>query len=306
MRRVGVILLISFSIMGLFSCTPKGPSVDELVQTKMLQTRQAASPTPLPTKAPTVTTTATPTPIPTDTSTASPTPTPIPTSTATPTITSTPTETLTPTPPPTPTDTSTPTATPGPLTFHDDFSQKIAGAWSDCKGCEWKDGKLYMGPYEPSGDSDQYHYIICEACGKAKFYRVSVDATFVSGYADRLFGLMTTFTDDGSFMEMGISTFQFCFIGYHNHVTGEWFLWNPVVKQILNKMVNPGYLTNHLEVIAKPSQGGGSDYYINLNGRTSFLIYSKPAVNAKVGLILDFHNISIAYDNFEYEEIEAP
>jgi hypothetical protein len=71
-------------------------------------------------------------------------------------------------------------------------------------------------------------------------------------------------------------------------------------------MVNPGYVTNHLEVITKPSAGGGADYYIKLNGKTSFLIYSKPVVLAKVGLILDWHSISIAFDNFEYEELEEP
>ncbi len=167
---------------------------------------------------------------------------------------------------------------------------------------------LYMGPYDPGGDTDQYNYVVCEACGVAEHYRVAVDATFVKGYADRLFGLMTAYTDDGSFMEMGISTFQWCFIGYHDHPFDRWDLWNPVIDQIWNGMVKPGYVTNHLEVVVMPSAGGSGsvDYTIKLNGKTSFLIYTKPAVLAKVGLILDWHSISIAFDNFEYEEIEQP
>lgn len=304
MRYAGILVLIIIISVGVSSCKTKGPSVDELVQTKVMQTRQAASPTPRPSKTPTdkpadtSTPTSTPTATPTSTSTATPTPTPSPTNTST----SSPTPTYT----PLPTDTSTPTVTPGPLVFKDDFSTQIAEAWSDCKGCQWKDGKLYMGPYDAGGDADQYNFVLCEACGEAEYYRVAVDATFVSGYADRLFGLMTAYTDDGNFMEMGISTFQFCFIGYHNHISGEWDLWNPRFEQIINGMVNPGYVNNHLEVLAKPSAGGGVDYYIKLNDKTSFVIYSKPAVLAQVGLILDWHSISIAFDNFEYEEFEKP
>ena len=70
-------------------------------------------------------------------------------------------------------------------------------------------------------------------------------------------------------------------------------------------VLKASYDTNHLEVIVKPTrQKNIADYYVNLTGKTSSVVYTKPAVPSKVGMFVDWQAMEVTFANFEYEEIE--
>jgi len=295
-HRPSLLAIVLILLFGLASCK-KGPSAEELASTHAAETAAAASPTPLPTDTPTVT--ATPTDTATPTSTHTPTQTPTVTATATPT--DTPTNTPTATKTPTPTKTFTPTKTPGPFTFKDDFSSRNLDAWPMCIfNCEWKDGKLYMGPYS---DDNDFHEVLCEACGRYKYYRMSVDTTFVEGYADRPWGL--TIAANNSFsVFFGISPFQFAVVSKWDYSVGEWIDLISS-RQQWTTLINPSYGNNHLEVIISPNQAGtGADYTIKINGKNAYVIPSQQARASQVGFAIGWQSMGVWYDNFEFEEIE--
>jgi hypothetical protein len=285
-------------LIALTACGEKGPNAEQLAETRIAETAAAASPTPLPTDTPTITVTPTDTATPTSTST----PTQTPTVTATPTPTDTPTDTATVTKTPTPTKTFTPTKTPGPFTFKDDFSSKNLDAWPMCIfNCEWKDGKLYMGPFS---DDNDFHQVLCEACGRYKYYRIAVDTTFVEGFADRWWGLIaaenTTFS-----LFFGISPFQFAIVTKWEYTNRKWVDLISQ-RQSWNALVNPSYGTNHLEMIISPDQAGtGVDYLVKINGKTAYVIPSQPARASQVGFAISWQSMGVWFDNFEFEEIET-
>ena len=254
------------------------PSPEVVAATSAAETAAAASPTPPPTDTPS------PTPLPTDT------PTPVPTDTPTPTDTSTPTKTPLPTHPP------TITPTPGPFSFMDDFSTN-SGGWEDCDLCSWEHGVLVMGPFPPSS---HFHRNYCTGCGERNYYRMAVDGTFIDGQVDRFFGIV--FGDSGgTAFYLGISPWQFYIVGEY-HQDGDW--WEVVDFQ-WSGAVNASYATNHFEVTAQPgSMAGTVDYYLSLNGSTVYVIYGRPAVAARVGLAMDWHAVTVNYDNWEYVELE--
>jgi hypothetical protein len=275
---VFIVLVLLGSI--LVACTAATPDPQILAATSAAQTAAAASPTPVPTDTPVPTATFTPSPVPTDT--------PVPTATKT----------------PVPSKTPTATVTPGPLVFNDSFAKEDTTAWVNCKVCNWRDNMLVMGPYAPGDESDNSHIVTCKTCGKHTYYRVAVDATFIDGYGDRLFGLDFAENDKERVM-LGIDTFQDCIVAKYDFGLDAWQLLNADPNKVWNGMVKVGKHTNHLEVIVKPSGSGVGtvDYYVNLNGRTSFVIYGRPAVPSSVGLMIDYHSMQVAYANFEYEEI---
>ncbi len=269
-------LLFVLTLLVAAGCQAKGPGVQDLVITMQAQTAAAASPTPLPSSTPLPTATATPIP---------------------PTLTTPPTYT----PSPEPSATLTPEPTPGKLAFTDDFSQK-SDIWSGCPDCIWKDGKLYMGPYEPGVDND-FHTIICDKCGERPFYRFAVDATFTEGYADRGFGLLIYETDE-ELMDLEIWPFQISVILKYDQKLNSWTRMRTNPDMVFNGMINPGFTTNRLEVDARPNwKDGITDYYIKINGKTSIILYGQPTKSGKVGLVVGWHTIGVAFDNFEYEEL---
>ena len=244
------------------------------------------------TRAPSATPEPTNTPVP-PTNTPEPTATPLPTDTPTPIPTDTPT--------PVPTDTPTVTATPGPVVFTDDFSTQIVGAWGECSGCEWKDGKLYMGPFEPS--ANDMHEIVCEACGEATYYRFSVDATFVEGQVDRFFGVLMGWSED-YYIYAGVSPWQASIIEKLDYAKDLWSKISP--GDVWDNNVKASYGTNRIEVIAQLSTVAGKvDYYLKINKGTSYVLYTQPAAMSKVGLVIGWHSVGAWFDNFAYEEIEV-
>jgi hypothetical protein len=273
-------------IMGmtlLLFTTACGPSAEQLAATYVAETSAAASPTPLPTD------------------------TPLPTSTHTPTLTSTPTSTPTNTPTNTatalPTNTPTITPTPGPLFITDDFSEQ-SDIWGECPGCVWSSGKLHVGPYDPGDTENDTHPVICEACGEKEYYRIAVDVAFEQGYSDRGFGLLIG-DNDYYFTDLEISTlFQTCIVWRYDYKLFGWKLLNRDINNVLTGLVAPSYSNNHLEVTVRPSgQEGRADYYIKINGTTLFVLYTQIQDPSRVGLVVGYHSIGVAFDNFEFEEI---
>ena len=85
---------------------------------------------------------------------------------------------------------------------------------------------------------EQFSMVICEECGAHTYYRVSVDATYVSGPTDRFYGIIGLV--DGNAVELdrviylGVSTWQDYYVVYRvadytvkvssvlpNQITGE-------------------------------------------------------------------------------------
>jgi hypothetical protein len=112
--------------------------------------------------------------------------------------------------PPTLTPSPAPTDTPaGPLVVKDDFSTK-SDIWGKCDECEWKDGRLYFGPFPPNGEGiNQVFSIACEACGNHTYFRIAADLTFTAGVAgDRSFGVGMAIPDQ-FFAGTGIAPSQY-------------------------------------------------------------------------------------------------
>ena len=279
-RHLHLITTILFILACLLSaCNPKGPTTEELVATGVAHTATAEQANP-PTQPPPPTDP--PTPPPTDT----PTPPPLPTDTPVPTDT------------PTPTETPLPTATPGPFTLFDDFSADT-GNWADCELCTWENDALTMGPFPPSNEVMNMN--LCSGCGAYSTYHFSIDGTFVDGQVDRFFGIVFGIAE-GTGYYLGISPWQFYIVAKYHEDTDWWetlaFDWSGAV--------NASYATNTFEIRVQPaSQAGMVDTFIYLNGSLIFSLYNKPAYDAQVGLGINFHDVTVSYDNLVFEEIEA-
>jgi len=238
-----------------------------------------------------------PTETPTITLTASQTPTSIPTATETPTLT----------PSPIPTDTPTITPTPGPFSFYDDFSGPNPLSSYSCDNCTVNDGRLLFGPFAPEDNiGEQFSLVLCEVCGAHIHYRVSVDATYVDGPTDRFFGIIGLVNADANKLNrvlyLGISTWQVYVIrdyDYRNGILNE-------LNSNLTGYVNPTTATNHIVIEVKPSaRPDFVDVYFTVNGGLLYVLYLQPAAPTLAGLGMSFHSMTVAYDNFTYEEIEV-
>jgi hypothetical protein len=216
-----------------------------------------------------------------------------------------PTETQLPTPTDTavPTDTPLPTATPGPVIVKDDFSSQ-KDYWGDCENCQWKDGALFFGPYQPTGTGeDQIFYVICEACGLHTYYRVAADVTFVDGYGDRTFGILAGLNEDHNFISAGtVTTFKHAIYEQFDYMKNQWVGGN--FKKF--NAVNAGRGTNRVEVEIHPSSAPGrGDITVSTNNEVLISLPNQPVEPTWAGLYLGWHTVGAAYDNFEYEEIPA-
>lgn len=252
----------------LTACQPAGPSAKDQAATTVADTAKTQEALP-----------------PTATSTAAATETAAPTSTVTPTAA--------------PTFTATPS---GPVTIKDDFSAK-SDIWGKCDKCEWKDGKLFLGPFPPRGNgNDQVFSIACEACGEHTYFRIAADVTFASGVAgDRAYGVGLALPGE-FYAGTSIAPSLFGNIEAYDFKTGDWTGGN--FKRY--GAIKAGALTNHIEFTAKPSAGGGIDYYASVNGKNILVlsnIIKRSTTGLKPSIYLSWHSVGISVDNFEYEEI---
>ena len=217
------------------------------------------------------------------------------------------TSTLVPTETLVPTDTPTITPTLGPVSIKDDFSAKNESNWPDCDKCEWKDGQLYLGPYDPGSNlNESLNLLVCSGCGEHMYYRMSVDATFIDGQVDRYFGILTNIifgenNEPKRLNYLGISPFQaYTIRDYNNEIQDIKFL----ARKSSAGAVKPGRATNHFEVIVQPAaKDGNVDIYFKLNDSQIYVYYTQPAESTWVALGMSFHSVTVAYDNFEYEEL---
>lgn len=235
------------------------------------------------------------------------TPTITPTFTPTKTLTSTPTETPTQTPSPIPSNTPTITPTPGPFTYSEEFSNPDSLNNFICDRCKLQDGQLVFGPFDPENNlGEQFNMVVCDVCGKTTYYRISVDATYMEGPTDRFFGLTalidTTPSRWNRVIYLGTSTWQVYVIrdyDYKNGILNE-------LNGNLSGYINPGVSTNHLVIEVKPStQPDFVDVYFTINGGLLYVLYLQPAAPTQSGMGMSFHSMTVAFDNFLFEEIEV-
>jgi hypothetical protein len=251
-----------------------GPSAQEQAATMVAQTAAAATNTPIPV----------PTSIPTQVP---------PTSTITPTSA--------------PTFTSTPA---GPLVIKDDFSKK-SDIWGKCDKCEWKDGKLYFGPFPPNGEGwNQLFALICKACGEHTYFHVAVDVTFAEGMAgDRFFGVGATIPEKSDvaagaspykfYAGTGITPFQIGNLEAYDFSANKW----TGSRGKLYGAIKPGSATNRVEFTIKPNASGSIEYYAIVNGKTFLVLSNRSPLTLNPSLYVSWHSVGVTFDNFEFEEI---
>lgn len=166
---------------------------------------------------------------------------------------------------------------------------------------------MVFGPFDPENNlGEQFNLIICDLCGENIYYRISVDATYLDGPTDRFFGL-TALTDITStqwnrVIYLGTSTWQIYVIrdyDYKNGILNE-------LNANLSGYINPGVSTNHLVIEVKPSaQPNLVDVYFTINEGLLYVLYSQPTIPTQSGLGMSFHSMTVAFDNFLFEEIEV-
>jgi hypothetical protein len=212
--------------------------------------------------------------------------------------TATPTVTSTSTPPP------TLTATPGPLVIDDDFST-LHSRWQGCDICAIKDGGLVFGPH-PSSDSAKGYFTLCDDCGNVHEYKMSVDATFVSGVSDRGFGFILR-EADGKFIDLEITTWQLYGVWFYDPQGGDaWNAWTSLLSKsyLPTGYLNPGVIKNNIEVqmIASDTNEEKDLVKISFNG-TLLNTIEIPKGSGRVGLGVGLHSIGVAFDNFHFESM---
>lgn len=199
----------------------------------------------------------------------------------------------------TPRPSATVTPTPGPLVIDDDFST-LTSRWADCDICSIRDGKLQMGPY-PSSNSSRGYFTTCRDCGIVRDYKMSVDATFVSGVSDRGFGFVLR-EWNGDFIDLEISTWQIYGLWFFDSQGGEkWYTLIPK-GYASSAYLNPGLARNHMdvEVFASETDLEKDMVKVMLNGKVVKTV-EIPKGNGRVGLALGLHSIAVAFDNFHFE-----
>ena len=228
-----------------------------------------------------------------------------PTQTFTPTSTATETPTLTPSPLPTNTPTITPT--PGPISYFEDFSQASALGHFSCEKCKIESSNLLFGPFEPENNlGEQFRIVLCETCGAHTYYRLSVDVSYLDGPTDRFYGIVglidASSTTLNRVVYLGASTWQVYTIRDYDYK-------NSMLEELngnITGYLNPGRASNHLEIEVIPStQPNLVDVFFRVNNAVMYVLYSQPAVPTQAGLGMSFHSMTVAYDNFKYEELEG-
>lgn len=210
--------------------------------------------------------------------------------------------TSTPIPTKYPTKVPTATATPGPLVINDEFDEDV-GRWSGCNQCGIADGVFYLGPNPVENDYLGGYIAICEDCGYVEYFKMAVDATYLTGPSDRGFGLVI-WENDGNYVDIELTTWKYYGIWYFEKI-GERGknLWYPVTGEgfISTAYLRPGRLTNRVEVEVA-NQSGRRMAIVSINGKVvkTFEMYGGPG---RVGLVVGMHSIGISFDNFYFEGI---
>ena len=203
--------------------------------------------------------------------------------------------------PPQTSDTPAPTVSPtpsGPIVVDDDFSTD-SGRFT-CTFCTVSGGVLFMGPY-PATDSFDAYYAICNDCGKATNYKMSVDTYYVEGPSDRGFGLLLR-ENDGTFIDLEVTTWQVYGIWNYDpsHNTG-YDGWSGLTQGWVSGGLKAGRAVNSVEVIIK-TDAGKTTISVAVNGR-NVRFMEIPSGSGFVGLLVGLHSISAAFDNFHFEEL---
>ncbi len=204
----------------------------------------------------------------------------------------------------TPTSTPAPTATvtPGPLVIDDDFSSMNA-RWQGCGVCAIKDGALNFGPY-PSSMSAKGYITLCDDCGVVHEYKMSVDATYITGPSDRGFGFVVR-ESNGDFTDLEITTWQLYGVWSYDSKLGDaWNAWRPLISKGFTPTgyLNPGLIKNHIEVEVQASEASSNTDLIKISFNGTLLnTLEVPAGSGRVGLAVGLHSLGVAFDNFHFE-----
>lgn len=211
------------------------------------------------------------------------------------------TPTSTPVPPtetPVPTDTPLPTPTQGPIVVDDDFSTD-SGRFK-CEGCSVKDGALVVGPF-PMVDSYAPTIVLCNDCGEAESYKMSVDTWYIEGNSNAGFGLTLRNVERKYAILLGVSSWQlYNVLAFDKTVEGGrgWFTY---IGTWTKGGLKAGRGVNHIDVLVE-SKPGKSVLTLTINDDYTRTVDLDDGIG-KVGLFVGKWEIGAAFDNFHYEEL---
>ena len=182
------------------------------------------------------------------------------TDTPTPTFTPLPTATDTPAPTDTPVPTITPTT--GPIIVDDDFSTD-SGRFQ-CDSCVVKDGALIMGPFT-AVDSFKPFFALCNDCGIATNYKMSVDTWYADGRSDFGFGLLLREHGDSPIFLATSTWLVYNVFSFDTSVKGGRG-WESLMGDWSEGGLRAGRGINNLEVVMQ-TVDGKTKLSISINGK---------------------------------------
>jgi hypothetical protein len=145
---------------------------------------------------------------------------------------------------------------------------------------------------------------VCGPCGSPTFFRMSVEVAHFEGQTDRGYGILYAKTSGGFSLYEISPLFLITLAARYDLRFGTWDLLNPNLDQLLTGLVRPGKASNTLELRVEPVGPGTANYFFRINDKTAFVLYAKPAEAGAIGFGLDSHAVQVAFDNFEFEELE--
>jgi hypothetical protein len=199
-----------------------------------------------------------------------------------------------PTATPLPTETPLPTPTPGPIVVNDDFSADTGNF--KCDSCVIESGALTIGPF-PMVDSWKPFVALCEPCGTAKNFKLSVETWYADGNSNRGFGVVVR--QDNKFIYMvAMSSWQVYNVFEFDTTAGGGAGYRSLIGNWSKGGLGAGRAVHFIDITM---QDGSMTLTINKDFTRVFEI---PSNDGKVGLWTGSWETSASFDNFHYEEIK--
>jgi hypothetical protein len=202
-----------------------------------------------------------------------------------------------PTETPVPTDTPMPTPTKGPIIIDDDFSTDT-GRFK-CEGCSVQDGALIVGAF-PVADTYAPYVVLCDDCGSATDYKMSVDTWYIEGNSNAGFGLVVR-NGRQYIVLAAVSSWQLYNVLAYDRTVGGGAGWLTYIGPWAKGGLKAGRGVNHLDILMK-SGSGKSIMTLTINDDFSRSV-DLASGSGEVGVFVGKWEIGAAFDNFHYEEL---
>jgi hypothetical protein len=162
-----------------------------------------------------------------------------------------------------------------------------------------KDGALIMGPFA-AVDSYEPFFALCNDCGNATNYKMSVDTWYVDGRSDFGFGLLLRAHDESPLFLATSTWLVYNVFSFNTSVNGG-YGWESLMGDWSEGGLRAGRGINNLEVVMQTTDGK-TTLSITINGKARRSV-DIPAGSGQVGLYVGTYHTNSAFDNFHFEEL---